>query len=246
MEFIVVLLCLVIQKFWPEGARFHPNSWFNPYYRFIKDQAEKFSMWRSYWAILCVVIPVLLAFLLLSVAMRGLIGHFLLSLFIVWYSLGLDRLKAESGDQVDDILINSYRNIFAVIFWYTLVGPLGAVLYYLLRQLNGVLEQEPQDSGLLMSLNRVIGVMDWVPVRILGISYALVGHFATLFPLWLKDLPGKLEDNESHVVEWGVKSLELSKSEESSKTDAAYALVQRSVAVWLVALALISVGYWIG
>jgi AmpE protein len=193
-----------------------------------------------------VVIPAQLALLLLSIALHGLVGHFLLSLFIIWYSLGLDRFKREASDKPEQVLLLSYHEVFAVIFWYSLIGPLGAALYYTLGLLQRTLEQDAEQKTLLAQLNQVIGVMDWVPVRLMGISYALVGHFSTLFPLWLKDLRGDLLENEERLLDWGNKAIELSKTEDSTAVESANLLVERSVVVWLVALALISVGYWIG
>lgn len=160
--------------------------------------------------------------------------------------MGFDALKSTSN--VEQLLLLAYHQVFAMIFWYALIGPWGVGLYYVLIQLRTTLaKNELEYKDLLPLLVRAQGIMDWVPVRLLGISFALVGHFSVLFPLWLKELPGKIDDSQDYVVDWGTKSLELSKpnDQEQTQTAAALALVERSVIVWLVALALISVGSWI-
>lgn len=89
MEFIVVLLCLVLQKLWPEGARYHQNTWFTPYFDWIKGQAEKVSAWKGVLSIAVVVAPLLLILILLSSALHGIIGHLLLGVLGVVVLHGL-------------------------------------------------------------------------------------------------------------------------------------------------------------
>ncbi len=249
MEFIIVLLCLGFQKLWPEGARYHQNNWFGFYFDWVKARAEKISAWRGVLSIVVVLLPLLLVLLLLSTALRGLVGHFLLGIIVLWYCLGFDNLKDGAHANVEQLFLVAYHQVFAVIFWYGLLGPWGAGVYYILTQLRITLEKNKAEyKDVLPVLVRVQGLMDWVPVRVLGISFALVGHFSTLFPLWLKELPGKIDHTQQDVVEWGLKSLELSKPSESETTQAsaAQALVDRSVIAWLVALALISIGSLVG
>ncbi|HYF97960.1 MAG TPA: regulatory signaling modulator protein AmpE [Coxiellaceae bacterium] len=248
MEFIVVLICLALQKLWPEGAAYHQNTWFAPYFAWVKAQAQKFSAWKGVLSIVVVVVPVLLVLLLLSTALRGPVGHLLLGVLVLWYCLGFDSLKTGSKSSVGELFAIGYQQVFAMIFWYALVGPWGVGLYYTLIQLRLILEKnEVEYKDILPLVIRAQGIMDWVPVRLLGISFALVGHFSVLFPLWLKELPGKIDHTQDYVMDWGLKSIELTKpnEQETTQTAAAQSLLDRSVILWLVALALISVGSWI-
>lgn len=248
MEFIVVLVCLGLQKLWPEGVRYHQNTWFAPYFVWVKAQAEKLSAWKGVLSIVAVVVPLLLVLVFLSSALRGVVGHLLLGVIVLWYCLGFDALKSGAHANVEQLLLLAYHQVFAMIFWYALIGPWGVGLYYILIQLRTAFEKnEMEYKELLPLLIRAQGIMDWVPVRLLGLCFALVGHFSVLFPLWLKELPGKIDHTEDYVVEWGMKSLELSKpsDQEMTQATAAQTLVDRSVIVWLVALALISAGSWI-
>ncbi len=248
MEFIVVLICLAVQKLWPEGMAFHRNTWFAPYFVWVKAQAEKISAWKGPLSLVVVVVPILLVLLLLSTALRGPVGHLLLGVLVLWYCMGYDVLKTSTQARAADLFAIGYQQVFAMIFWYSLIGPWGVGVYSALVQLRIMLEKNDlEHSDLLSMLTRTQGIMDWVPVRLLGISFALVGHFSVLFPLWLKELPGKIDHSEDYVVDWGVKSIELSKPNENESTQTATAqnLLDRSVILWLVALALISVGSWI-
>jgi len=248
MEFIVVLVCLGLQKLWPEGMRYHQNTWFEPYFDWVRGQAEKISAWKGILSLVVVVAPLILVLLFLSTALRGVVGHLVLGVLVLWYCMGFDVLKSTAHSKVEHVLLLAYHRVFAMIFWYVLVGPWGVGLYYILAHLRNVLEKnEHEYKDLLGLLVRAEGIMDWVPVRLLGISFALVGHFSVLFPLWLKELPGKIDNTQDYVVEWGMKSLELSNpsNSETTQVTAAQHLIDRSIIVWLVALALISVGSWV-
>ena len=248
MEFIVVLICLALQRLWPEGALYHRNTWFAPYFVWVKAQAEKLSAWKGVLSVVVVLVPLLLVLILLSTALRGPVGHLLLGVLVLWYCLGFDSLKANTPSNAQQLFAQAYQQVFAMIFWYVLIGPWGVGLYYVLLHLRATLEKDQHENKeILPLLVYGQGVMDWVPVRLLGISFALVGHFSVLFPLWLKELPGKINHTEDYVVDWGMKSIELSKPAENDSTQVATArvLLDRSAILWLVALALISVGSWI-
>ena len=72
-------------------------------------------------------------------------------------------------------LYNGYQRWFAVLFYFLLLGPVGALAYRLL-QLS--CEQPAQQRGLLF-------YCDWVPVRLLASTFALAGNFvASADELW--------------------------------------------------------------
>ncbi len=246
MEFIVVLIALGVQKLWPEGTQFHPTGWFRSYYFWIKTQAQKLSAWRDNLSLIVVVAPLLLVLAVLASALHGLLGHFLLGILVLWYCLGFDQLKSDSVKGIDSFLLGSYHLVFAVVFWYGLLGVFGLGLYFSLTQLRAVLKTDNSEKTLAALTMMVLGVMDWVPARLLGISFALVGNFSVLFPIWVKELPGKINDAEEHVVEWGNKALEHSSADSKPTPASAKTLVERSLMLWLVALALISIGSWVG
>jgi AmpE protein len=76
--------------------------------------------------------------------------------------------------------VQAFRNLFAVLFWYIVLGPLGALCYWLCVQVrrSGLLLQE-DDAGRQADL--VLAALEWLPARLLALSYALAGHFVESF-----------------------------------------------------------------
>ena len=99
------------------------------------------------------------------------------------------RLAIERG------LVDAYRQVFAVLFWFlVLPGPAGAVLYRALV----LLEQEwrgahPGDETTPLLRSRAefgraaragLAWLDWVPVRLTALSFAIVGDFEDAAYCW--------------------------------------------------------------
>lgn len=92
------------------------------------------------------------------------------------------RLAIERG------LTDSYRQVFATLFWFTVLpGPAGAVLYrtatLLAEEWRG--ELRGADTTPMAQAREVFGgparrllwLLDWIPVRLTALSFAIVGDF---------------------------------------------------------------------
>lgn len=80
-------------------------------------------------------------------------------------------------------LWHAYQGFFAVIFWYALLGPLLALAYRLLA-----LAAEHGRDGLAERATQLRHALDWLPVRVLAASFALVGNFAAVSRVVLHEL----------------------------------------------------------
>ncbi len=78
----------------------------------------------------------------------------------------------------------AYQSFFAVIFWYALLGPLAALAYRLLALLAEHTEQAVFRER-AVSLRHAF---DWLPVRVLAASFALVGNFVAVNRALLHEL----------------------------------------------------------
>ncbi|MGE8498734.1 MAG: regulatory signaling modulator protein AmpE [Pseudomonas sp.] len=78
----------------------------------------------------------------------------------------------------------AYQSFFAVIFWYALLGPLAALAYRLLALLAEHAEQE----ALRERAMQLRHAFDWLPVRVLAASFALVGNFVAVSRALLHEL----------------------------------------------------------
>lgn len=99
------------------------------------------------------------------------------------------RLAVERG------LVDAYRQVFAVLFWFAVLpGPAGAVMYWcvhlLAREWAGVAPGE-EDTPMTRAralfgepVRGLLHVLDWVPVRLTALSFAIVGDFEDAAYCW--------------------------------------------------------------
>lgn len=82
------------------------------------------------------------------------------------------------------LLWQAYQSFFAVIFWYALLGPMAALAYRLLA----LIVEHAQAEALRGQAGRLRHAFDWLPVRVLIASFALVGNFVALSRVLLHEL----------------------------------------------------------
>lgn len=93
--------------------------------------------------------------------------------------------EAELLERVQDYeLWQAYQGFFAVIFWYALLGPLPALAYRLLA----LSAEQATQAGVRERAAQLRHALDWLPVRVLAASFALVGNFAAVSRAVLHDL----------------------------------------------------------
>ncbi len=69
-----------------------------------------------------------------------------------------------------------FERVFAVLFWFLLAGPAGALLYRLSALLA---ESQPRPL-----LQRWLWLMEWPSVRVLSLSFAFTGNFLGCVQAW--------------------------------------------------------------
>ncbi len=84
----------------------------------------------------------------------------------------------------DHLVWQAYQSFFAVIFWYALLGPLAALAYRLIA----LTCEHASVPALREAAAQVRHALDWLPVRVLAASFALVGNFAGVSRTLLHEL----------------------------------------------------------
>jgi AmpE protein len=82
---------------------------------------------------------------------------------------------------VAGIAYHAFERTFAVLFWFLLLGPVGAVLYRLSVLLQNYKGLRGADRGVV---ERWQWLLEWPAVRLLGLSFAIVGNFAGCYHQW--------------------------------------------------------------
>lgn len=235
MSLIVILACLALQWFLSLSSSVYQFQWSGFYIQWMRHQFSKLMQGHGLFAVLILVLPLVIIASLIFTAvyhLTGFAGYSVLSLALVWYCIDVVMLKQTTlSTNASDFFVKSYGKIFAPMLWYFVFGPIGLVLYVVVGSLC---EQLPDQKYFVLTK----GVLDWVPVRVLGLTFALAGNFGTVFKLWMTELLKPVADHTAQVTAFGEAAL-------GSDSDA-MALVRRTLLIWLVLMALITVGRWIG
>lgn len=248
MTFLILLIAFMIERFWPKIGRVRQWRFLSGYSRWFDTATASMPFKRQFFGYFLVVLSLLVFVTIVEGILSTVVSGVWLQLFnclLLLYCLGpgsfyepphqpaeslpVDEMSAQSEApslavfDVESQSMRANRTLFAPFFWFALLGVFGALLYR-------VTEQLPKNSV----VTRVLDLLDWVPVRLLGFTFALVSYFVTVFPIWFKYLGHKPQDN-------GLLLLNCAKGSLSEDKNQAHlvALLDRSLIVWLVVLALI-------
>ncbi|EIU7088632.1 regulatory signaling modulator protein AmpE [Pseudomonas aeruginosa] len=130
------------------------------------------------------------------------------------------------------LLWQGYQSFFAVIFWYALLGPVAALAYRLLA----LALEHARQPALREQAARVRHILDWLPVRALVLSFALVGNFLAVIRVllhWLLawDISAAALLGKAGRVASDVEAVELGAAGVAS-LDALWQLLVRAAVLW--------------
>lgn len=247
MKFIVIVLCLLSEKYLIHALSLHRFNWFKDYSTQVMKQTDKFAFMSSPWLkLLGLVLPLFLVTWLVLCLFGGFLFGFVglvLNLLIFYYCLGpknpfypstekKGKMQADASDYFSEV----NGQLFAVIFWYIFTGPLG-ILVYRLVSLSQALKPIGFQARLLTDL------LDWLPARLTALLYMLVGNFQRgLVHLVSRFLSAPAKNNKL-LEDCGLAS---AASQEGGEVPMAVAeqLVEHAVIVLLVFLALFTLVAW--
>lgn len=114
----------------------------------------------------------------------------------------------QAGETLGEALIwVNFQHYFAVIFWFVLLGPAGAVLYVFSRKLAKNSQLDEDQHWLSQASLRLFEILVWVPARLTGFAFLFVGHFSKALPVWFAGL-SNLTDGSRHYLAQVAKAAE--------------------------------------
>lgn len=88
---------------------------------------------------------------------------------------------------IEQALVSSHRQVFAVVFWFLLLpGPSGAILYRMTEFLGETwgAKQDPDGGEFGVFAQRFFWALDWLPVRMTATAFSIVGDFEDAVFCW--------------------------------------------------------------
>ncbi|MBM3107520.1 regulatory signaling modulator protein AmpE [Pseudomonas sp. V1] len=217
MSFLVLLLVLWVEKFSALRQRLQRDGFFRAELARLERSGKSHPWWLLLILVLLPVLLVALLVHVLEPVAYGLLA-LPVHLLVLIYSLGRGDVKASlgpfrdawrrgdeqaavhvaerdlnvTGDDASSLLERvqghllwqAYQSFFAVIFWYALLGPAAALAYRLLA----LTAEHANAAALRERAQQLRHAFDWAPVRVLGVSFALVGNFVAVSRVMLHEL----------------------------------------------------------
>ena len=155
----------------------------------------------------------------------------------------------------------AFERLFAVLFWFLLLGVPGAMLYRMsqlyVANCDPGLNPDAEEAQAAVSVDAQLArkwlwLIEWLPVRVMGFTLAIVGNFAGCYRAWREHLTCK-ESGSADVLEYylegalgGIDSSECSAGVAVSEgqrlcgaeLEALQSLLSRALLMWLTVLAL--------
>ena len=153
----------------------------------------------------------------------------------------------------DAIFVQSINRIFGVIFWFVVLGPVGAWIFRvsdLLRRRAVFRHLRQEDSGpeFLAAIEAIYGILKWIPARLAMLGYALSGSFDDAMNAWRGELAadGVPVDvrNDMLVSRVGKAAMTGYLDEPANSSAAArnsMRIVHRTVFLWVIVIALLTI-----
>ena len=168
---------------------------------------------------------------------------------------------------IEHSVLSAHRYVFGVFAWYTLLsalglGPAGAVFYRMAEYFGVLAKRSASSANLILSpsvkqcAEQAWWSIDWLPARITALGFAFVGSFEEAIARWRQFEESTPRDNDGIVLAAtaGAVNVQLGFATQSSNAQtpqiahlrAVVGLVWRTVVMWMIFLALLSLARLLG
>ncbi|APW42211.1 CobD/CbiB family protein [Rhodoferax saidenbachensis] len=168
---------------------------------------------------------------------------------------------------IEHSVLSAHRHVFGVFAWYSLLaalglGPAGAVLYriseYVFRHASrpGSPTRPPVSAAVQANASKAWNAIDWLPARVTALGFAFVGSFEEAVDSWRQYEAQGPATNDGVVLAATAGAVNVKLGGQNSQGDgqvpqpvhlrAVVGLVWRTVVMWMVFLALLSLARLLG
>jgi len=252
MTLFSLVISLVILYYRGTLVNWQQTPYVQQYLDFWAQHAEHTPLWQPMCIPFLLLLPILVGVVLvqcfLSPLLFGVVG-IILSVAALCAVLGATFLQKQQkwqdeNTQTETFFWLAHEELFGIIFWFAVLGLTGAVFYRLLSVYTRACEQDQRFSPAMIGLQRVHGVLAWIPARLTALGYLLVGNFDHGFAP-LKAHFGQ-HDSQSLLVETGRAALDGEDTDDDamhrqSTVARAVQLIQRTLLLWVVGIAVCTI-----
>ncbi len=155
------------------------------------------------------------------------------------------------GDQIiTAVLARAHDALFAVVFWFIVLGMSGALLYTLTLLL--LTRTAGSRSGYAIAVEELHNILIWPTTRLLATGFALSGSLVDTLEAWRKVEGDTFNCSRQVMLNSGLGALQYEETQQEDEEEAksrylqwireAQALINRTLVVWLTALGFMTLG----
>jgi AmpE protein len=253
MKLLVIVFCLLSERYLSHKIGLNRFGWFEKVCDKLISMLPKSAIVQNPWVLMMIlilpwVLIVGVTLGLLKSVMFGIVG-FLTQLIVFYYCLGPNNVfyplsvsdKKHSASDTETSVSHYFsavnNQLFGVVFWYVVLGPLAVLIYRLISLCQ-------HQSLLSVKAKLVTSILDWVPARVTVLLYLLVGNFERGFHVFVKKFMASPAENNHLLSEVGLLAVRV-KDDEKVSLPQAEGLVEHAMIAYLVLIALFTMVSWL-
>jgi AmpE protein len=189
---ITIVVSLVLQYFLCLRSEKLQVNWVKPYFDLVATRFPKLVNLNSELNGVILFLPVAIVVTLLYMALAWVfqkvdIVIYILNLFLFWYFTDFEKFTEQDATEhtPESLLHKRIQYLFAPLFWCALLPGFFVLFYYVIfRQFDSYQRQVLGEENGFAEKNLPLYILNWIPVRLLGFSFAVVGNFQPLIAKW--------------------------------------------------------------
>lgn len=103
------------------------------------------------------------------------------------------------------VLYQWFEQVFVIIFWYLLLGPIAALFMRLLSLYERHYGQN--------ETSRLLHILEWLPARLLAFTYAIAGNFTLCFKTWVGVITDPKASTEKVLFKSGLAAIAVNEQQ---------------------------------
>jgi len=157
-----------------------------------------------------------------------------------------DPMKDEQ-EIIECIFVQANERLYAVIFWFIVLGPFGAMFYRLANSLKA--KHQDIHGDYADSARHLNNLLNWPSIRLFALGNALAGNMIEATEAWRANEDSSFDANEAVLIASGLGALHY-RPEANAQEDeversywirATQGLINRTLIVWLTVLGLMTI-----
>lgn len=244
MKLLVIVLCLVSERYFMHMNAKNRIQLLDIYLNLFHLRGKKSYLTYPWLILMLLVFPIILFagifFYLFESWLFGFVG-LLFHIIIFYFCMGpvnpfYPGVTSVSKKHIGDYFCQVNGQLFSVIFWYLVTGPIGILIYRLISY-------SQKNDAVKKQARQLTDLFDWLPARFTVLFYLLVGNFQAGYKTFLGCFFSTPENNQAMLSECGLKAAGFEK--DSLSIAHAELIVEHAVILNLVFIALFTMLAWL-